>query len=272
MDESQLSPLLYLPAEIPRRKGGDYLVFNCPIPQYVIRLRSPKVCPACLRESAYARKIWDLFPVTTCPLHQCLLLDECPNCMKRIAWNRRSVSCCQCEFDWREYNSHSLEDSELEVTRQIHRLCNLTVDSTEPIRYRVKTPLHNLELKHLLSALLFIASQFKGIIDTKGKHLAPSARNAETHMLLCKAWTVFETWPNNFFNFLNWRRAQVAKSHSASGVLKDFAEYKSALYKQLTATQLDFMRTAFEEYLANPVCRFQIVTSSAKRNGSNSCC
>jgi hypothetical protein len=24
--------------------------------------------------------------------------------------------------------------------------------------------------------------------------------------------------------------------------------------------------------LANPVCRFQFVTSSAKRNGSNSCC
>ena len=27
-----------------------------------------------------------------------------------------------------------------------------------------------------------------------------------------------------------------------------------------------------EEYLANPVCRFQLVTSSAKRKGSNCCC
>jgi hypothetical protein len=94
-------------------------------------------------------------------------------------------------------------------------------------------------------------SQFKGIVDTKGKYLAPSARNAETHMLLCKAWEVFEAWPNNFFDFLDWRRAQVAKSRSASGLLRDFSEYKSALYQQLISNQLDFIRVAFEEYLAN---------------------
>ena len=32
---------------------------------------------------------------------------------------------------------------------------------------------------------------------------------------------------------------------------RDFAEYKSALYKQLAAPELDFMRITFEEYLAN---------------------
>jgi hypothetical protein len=106
-----------------------------------------------------------------------------------------------------------------------------------------------LELKHLLSALFFIASQFKGIVDTKGKYFAPSMRNAETHILLCKAWEVFESWPNNYFEFLNWRRTQVAQARSASGLLRDFAQYKSALYKQLASTQLDFMRIAFEEYL-----------------------
>ncbi|MGB7923483.1 MAG: hypothetical protein WCF57_09580 [Pyrinomonadaceae bacterium] len=88
-------------------------------------------------------------------------------------------------------------------------------------------------------------------MDTKGKHLSALRKNAETHTLLCKAWTIFEHWPNNFFDFLNWRRTQIAKPQPASGLRRDFAEYKSALYKQLASTQLYFMRVAFEAYLAN---------------------
>jgi hypothetical protein len=111
-------------------------------------------------------------------------------------------------------------------------------------------PLHGLGLKNLLSALFFIASQFKGLIDTRGKHLSPSLKNAEMHVLLCKAWEVFENWPNNYFSFLEWRREQTTKSQAVRGLRKDFSEYKTALYKQLGATELKFIQSSFEEYLA----------------------
>ncbi|MCY9697708.1 TniQ family protein [Paenibacillus alginolyticus] len=39
-----------------------------------------KVCPICLDELNYFRKIWDVSIVTTCPIHGCLLLDRCLNC------------------------------------------------------------------------------------------------------------------------------------------------------------------------------------------------
>jgi hypothetical protein len=44
---------------------------------------------------------------------------------------------------------------------------------------------------------------------------------------------------------------QVTNSPSVGGLRRDFAEYKSALYKQLAIPELDFMRSAFEEYLIN---------------------
>lgn len=249
VEESDLKALLYSPASTKQRRMGDYRIFGAPVPQYMIRLRYPKVCTLCLRDARYARKIWDLSPVTACPIHRCLLLDECPACGKRLSWCRCKISCCRCEFDWREVPLLPVDDSELKVVGHIHLLCKQPVHRTYKASSEMKNPLSELELRHFLSAVFFIASQFKGRIDTKGKHLAPSIRNAELHTLLCKAWSVFEDWPHNYFSFLEWRREQVARAQAVYGLRKDFAEYKSALYKQLGAKPLDFMRIAFEEYL-----------------------
>ena len=249
VETARLAILLYQSAWQPKRRIGDCQVFNSAVPQYMIRLRYPKICPTCLNESAYARKIWDLAPVTACPIHKCLLLDECPGCMKRISWARHSISSCPCGYDWRGYCSYIIRDAELEVARHIHRLCSLSVSGTHANSNVDTSPLDALNLKHFLSALFFVASQYAGFIDTKGKHLAPSMRNAELHVLLCKALSVFEHWPNSYFNFLDWRRRQVADSPSVRGLRRDFGEYKSALYTQLAAPELDFMRTGFEEYL-----------------------
>jgi hypothetical protein len=248
VDEADIVNLFYIPVD-QSRSMGDYMVFGSAMPQYMIRARQPKVCPACLAEASYARKVWDLSPVTACPIHRCLLLDECPNCAKRISWSRFKINYCRCDFDWRDCKIRTVDDSELRVSQQTYLRCKLQL-SNGLIREEGKdNPLYNINLKNFLSALFFIVSQYAGRIDTKGKHLAPLIRNADLHVLLCNAWSVFETWPNNYFGFLSWRRTQVADSSSVRGLRRDFAEYKSALYKQLAAPELDFMRTAFEEYL-----------------------
>jgi hypothetical protein len=249
VNQAKLAALLYSPVDISKRAMGDFLVFGSPVPQYIIRLRYPKVCPSCLRDSEYAHKIWELSPITSCPIHKCLLLDECPGCKRRISWARQRVAFCRCKFDWREYEPSLIEDSELKVARQIHLLCRQPVSHIAEDETALINPLYKLDLKHFISALFFVASQFKGLIDTKGKYLAPSSRNAEIHTLICKAWGVFEEWPNNYFLFLQWRREQMRETRASHGLRKDFAEYKSALYKQLAIPELDFMRTAFEEYL-----------------------
>ncbi len=72
IDQARLATLSYIPVA----NGGkvnDYRIFGNLVPRYTIRLRRPKICPRCLAETPYARKIWELAAVTACPIHKTLL-------------------------------------------------------------------------------------------------------------------------------------------------------------------------------------------------------
>lgn len=255
---TELQSLSYPSVDGSGAKYATRHFFGLPVPPYVIRVWDPKICPACLEESGYCRRIWDLTPVTVCPTHRCILVDRCPKCKRQIGWVRNSVSRCPhpCGYYWSDSQLQMVDDIELEVVRHIHRLCNLAVGNVSGNGLLTRTPLARLKLEHLLSALFFIASQLAGVahrkgqrtIDTKGKTFAPSRRNAEIHALLCKALLVFDNWPHNYYSFLDWRRAQKDISEYARAHRNYFAEYKSALFVQLASSDLEFMRSAFREY------------------------
>jgi hypothetical protein len=112
-----------------------------------------------------------------------------------------------------------------------------------------------LELKDLLFALFFFVNEYGAVGNSNRQRstlakLASSMRNADVHASLCKAVLVFDCWPSSYFSFLDWRRQNVSPTRHLSGLSRDFREYKYSLYKQLAAPAFDFMRYAFEEYIA----------------------
>lgn len=246
--EEILSILSYQPITSLGGEDSGYLVFGSVVPQHFIRPNQNKICPSCLQESNYIRKIWELVPVTACPIHKCLLVEECPNCLKHITWTRSGVSICQCEFDWRQYSQSSVETSELKVSRQIHALCDSSIPLDNTTSSSDSNPLYTLKLRELLLAISFIARQYNG--NRKIKPLFSSMSNKGLHDLFCRSWAVFEDWPKNFFAFLDWRREQIKESNSIRGIRKDFAEYKFHLYQHALSNQLNFMKGTFDEYLA----------------------
>lgn len=247
---NELQSLLYKSSDGSNGKFASRLIFGQSVSSYVIRIWEPKICPACIRESEYCRKVWDLTPITACPIHKCLLLYKCPKCQKRVSWVRENIGRCPlpCGYCWRDAQLQFVEDSELAVARQVYKLCGLSCANIFSDNALSNTLLTQLTLENLIRSLFFIASQFHGVIDTKGKRFSFMG-NVDIHNLLKKATLVFNNWPGNYFSFLDWRRAQIPVKTSAYGLRKDFAEYKSALYKQLSAPELDFMRDGFEEYL-----------------------
>jgi hypothetical protein len=249
-DINELQSLIYPSADGSNGKFAPRLIFGQSVPSYIIRVWAPKICPSCIRESGYCRKIWDLTSVTACPIHHCMLLDKCPKCQKQISWVRNNVARCPppCNYSWHDAQLQFVGTTELAVAQQIHRLCALPSGNNAADGSFCRTPLSALTLEHLIYSLFFIASQFHGTIDTKGKRFSVLP-NRKVHNVLTKATLVFTYWPESYFPFLDWRRTQIQKTKSAYGLRKDFAEYKSALYKQLAVPELDFMRTAFEEYL-----------------------
>ena len=59
----------------------------------------PRICPRCLRQRPVWWAVWDLGLVTTCPIHRCKLLSQCPGCKRSLAWQRPSVQKCRCGLD-----------------------------------------------------------------------------------------------------------------------------------------------------------------------------
>ncbi|MDQ5828254.1 MAG: hypothetical protein M3441_29460, partial [Chloroflexota bacterium] len=110
-------------------------------------------------------------------------------------------------------------------------------------------PLNEMDLERSLSALSFIAAQRVGLIDTTGKFSVKGRRNAELHALFTQADAVFERWPVNFENFLDWRRTQHSDSGCGTGLHKDFGTLYPGLYFNLSDVAFDFMRRAFEDYV-----------------------
>lgn len=240
----------------PRVAGSEgeplHYFFGQPVPQHSLRLTKPRVCPDCLSESPYCRRQWELSVVTTCPKHQRLLLDECPNCSKRISWSRNRVPFCTCKFDWRDSPVSTVSEQELRLTRQIHRLCNLTDKAGNSESF--PEPVSRLTLNDILLVLFFIAGQFRGISSTTTTHLQSSGRNQAFHNTLTNAYLIFENWPSNYFKFLDRRRIHernVSRSYQRmkSTLYRDFGSFYSGLHSVLSGSQFDFMRSAFIDYV-----------------------
>ncbi len=66
------------------------------------KLQSVKLCPCCFQDdSGYLKASWELANVTHCEIHQCLLIDSCPNCHRPIEWQTDLFrGCTNCEHKW----------------------------------------------------------------------------------------------------------------------------------------------------------------------------
>jgi hypothetical protein len=80
------------------------------------RRRGMQYCPLCLQSDLipYFRKIWRLSFYVVCPLHECVMEEQCPSCMAPITYHRHGVGrerkiiehalsyCSHCSFDLRQ--------------------------------------------------------------------------------------------------------------------------------------------------------------------------
>lgn len=69
--------------------------------KFLLRLRQPQICPSCLEQFGYVRKVWDFSLVTCCPLHGTTLVETCAQCGRRLTWSRPGIMTCQCGCDLR---------------------------------------------------------------------------------------------------------------------------------------------------------------------------
>ncbi len=245
VDVSQLVAML-CPMQ-PGRFFGDVRFFGQSVPQYLVRGKTPKICPSCLAEDPYSRRLWDLAIVTACARHCRLLIDSCPKCGRRLSWSRTRLATCACGRDWTQLaRFRKVDDSELVVSNHVSRLCGLP---PADLKHQLPEALSKLSLKGFAAALCFVAGQFSGVVDVSGKKQATALRNRELHRVVCRALPIFDDWPSKFHHFLESRRGQAENTTVQTGVSRDFLPYKSVLYGNHAQLEFGFLRDAFESYL-----------------------
>lgn len=252
-DESLLSDICYKPAGISSHNLiGNYETFSQILPIFFIRLKEPKICPKCLDEISYCRKVWELAIVTACPSHKCLLVEKCPSCRKKIKWNRQKVSECRCGFDFRKSPVVSINENELSFVNQIYYLFGLNSEAAK----NFPKHLSHLNLSELTSLLFLVMGQMRGRSDQVGKSLAKQLSNTELHREFNEALKVYEDFPNNFFAFLDLLKKvysdKLNKSEKSLHLTTTrqvvFGGTIRAIFNRQTGKNFDFVRTAFDEY------------------------
>jgi hypothetical protein len=143
-------------------------------------------------------------------------------------------------------------NQELRLTRHIYQLCGLSVAGAEPPI--LSEPFSSLSLNDLLRALFFVAGQQRGLSAATSRHLTAAGKSQNFHGILTKAYSVFENWPVNYFEFLDRRRIQERKvsrtyQRMKSALYEAFGSFYSGLHNVLSGSQFDFMRRAFIDYI-----------------------
>jgi hypothetical protein len=254
---SDLIGLLYLPALSPNNiaSDGNYNFYGAFFNRSIIRPHCPKVCVKCLNESGYCPRIWDCSIVTVCPIHECVLLDTCPKCKRRLRAIRNRLSVCVCEGHWSELQPDLRPEHEITVSRRIYQLCGLL-----PLDHHSKerlNPLQSLGLQDFVIVLTFIAGLECEMSWARGRpSKSIKLRNEDLHTYMTAAYQVFENWPRSFHQLLDKKSTGNVRLNPRDGKLdtalkEEFGALFKQLYRDLRGSQFDFLREAFAQYVNN---------------------
>lgn len=256
VDESYIKDALYLHefGHI-RNLTGNILVFGQLIPHYIVRRETPKLCPLCLREKNYLRKIWEISIVTACPIHKCLLLDTCLNCSDKIGWERPTINLCQCKFDFREFDPLPVETNDLRLAKYLYQQFDLSHKSKKAY---FDYPLNTLNLKDLLELIFFIAAHYAG--EFSGSDISLKFDNAQLHHFLNKAINVFDDWAANYYKFIEWwvqqdkqyyvsRKQVYTPSNRLTEKHREYELFNYVLHYHLDENKFEFMHLEFKAFL-----------------------
>jgi muconolactone delta-isomerase len=251
---ANLTALSYLPPDSSQGETSEheYNFYGAFLNRSIIRPHCPKICPKCLSESGYCFRVWDCSLVTACPVHECLLLDSCPKCRRRIKCIRKRLSSCPCGCDWREIDPQFLAADELAVSRRVYQLCGLL---SETPKEENENRLHSLGLRDFVVVLTFISGMFRSIAWATGRpSKSIKLRNKDLHRLYRRAYLVFENWPHNFHQFIPKQSKGEIRLNPDDGrfdtpLKREFGSFYEHLYRNLDGGQFDFMRESFAEFL-----------------------
>lgn len=212
---------------------------------------SPRLCPACVRERPIWWAVWDLGLAVACPIHRCLLLNQCPACKRRVAWERPAVYKCRCGHDFRHISAEPADPDLVAITAAIYRAAGFALVQTgelEVVDSRFPPELCRLKLGALLRLILFVGSINEGsTLRRKQRHFG--ATDLATATEICQgAVALLEDWPRPLREVL--RRMVPQSANPATLNFSDiFGNFYRHLFRVLPRREFGFLHDVFEQFV-----------------------
>jgi hypothetical protein len=238
---------------IQRRDQFDQRSFyGKPISTDDLNYQRPRLCPACLRERPIWWAVWDLGLVAACPIHRCLLVNLCPACNRRLAWQRSAVHQCRCGYDFRNFIPEMVDGDLVAIHAVIYRMAGFPAgEAAERVIAEYGFPPEMLEMKlgPLLRLILFLSSiKEKGRLGQKQRPFASSDRAAAIQT--CRAAvTMLRDWPRPLREALRSMTPATLDDPAALNFRAIFPNFYRHLFYTLPRSDFRFVRDVFERFV-----------------------
>ena len=194
-----------------------------------------KVCPHCLAETGYYHQYWALWLYTSCHIHQCLLVDSCPQCQSEWRWDDlKNDWQCECGFNFREAPSADLGLGKDNLSSLVARSCRVDGDPAGTLdapkdRLRQQTSL--LDAFDLSQLSLLMMSTALCLYNPGGSlhRLNLPSSNRELDALLSRCAIVYSSEQPNLGYFLQWFGRMYRSKYQQAGKRRNHLERLSLI-------------------------------------------
>jgi hypothetical protein len=192
-----------------------------------------KVCPKCLNEHLYYRKVWELDLYQYCDIHKCYLISKCPACLRLISLKDVPIGKCLCGKSFKEVKvKEYISDNNKNFSSFLANINNNLLSITKGENYLEKlSPFHS----------YFLILYFRDLLYNHQITETQNDCNVE-------AFLIFENWPYSFYQFLN-RVKQTPKYQNFTGIRKDFGTMYRDILIKYNDEIFEFLVEEFEKYL-----------------------
>ena len=161
-----------------------------------------KICPVCFATDEYYQKHWSLWCYTSCHLHQCLLIDICPQCQSVWNWDElKNDWKCKCGWNFSETPITKVKQEENNLSRLVAHSCGLA--GAESVVLNPKFSISALSLSQISLLMISTALSLHNPGDSLYQLQLPST-NQKLHTLLSKSALIYESESRNLSYFIEW--------------------------------------------------------------------
>lgn len=204
--------------------------------------RWSRFCPHCLDSRQYWRIGWEILFADACAECGCWLVDTCSACATPNSWERDQLLQCNCGTYLADENACAAPAA---VVRLSQALQGVALGS----KPTVLPAFHDLSLAQCVRLVRLLGTYGSG----DGRSVPQKVGQVDTLRvswpITSMAAEILESWPAGLTSLLENLRAH-GSAEDKGKLSKAFRGFYSALYDGFKDVEFDFLRAAFENYVA----------------------